>query len=432
MSQSNELNELVVFEDEPLVLDDQDSLSTGLKDCWKILVVDDEPQVHEVTRLALKDFRFEDRCLEIISAYSGQEAQAVLKQHPDTAVLLLEVVMETSQAGLELVKYIRENLHNILVRIILRTGQPGEAPEISIIKGYDINDYKTKTELTQQKLFSTLMTAIRSYRDIVTAEDDRQEIAALNAKLTDFNRTLEASVKARTQELEAKNEQLEQEIQARLKAQQELEAKNEQLEQEIQARLKAQEKLETKNQEAARLNRQLARAANQDGLTKIANRRRFDEYLEQAWKQALRDKKPITLMLCDIDYFKQYNDTYGHLEGDHCLQCVAQAIERVVERPMDLAARYGGEEFVVILPNTHAQGGEVVAQKLTGELEQLAILHQSSLVSNCITLSIGISTLIPTPELTAQALIAATDTALYQAKKAGRAQIVVHHPPLQH
>ncbi|MEO0376151.1 MAG: diguanylate cyclase [Cyanobacteria bacterium P01_A01_bin.17] len=313
---------------------------------------------------------------------------------------------------LELVKYIRENLHNLFVRIILRTGQPGEVPEISIIKGYDINDYRTKTELTQQKLFSTLVTAIRSYRDIITAEDDRREIASLNKKLQDFNRNLEESVKIRTRELEAKNQQLEAEIQARLKTQEKLQAIN--------------QELDLANQELDQLNRQLALAANQDGLTKLANRRRFDEYLEQSWKQALRDQTALTLMLCDIDYFKQYNDTYGHLQGDHCLQVVAQTIDGAIRRPLDLAARYGGEEFAIILPNTNAEGAMAVAEKLRADLDQQALVHESSTASDRITLSIGISTLVPTAELTVPALIAATDTALYQAKKAGRAQIASH------
>jgi diguanylate cyclase (GGDEF)-like protein len=402
------------LQDEVLFLDELENPSDlqNEQGSWKILVVDDERQVHEVTRLALKNFRFEDKPLEIISAYSGQEAQQILDRHPDTAVLLLDVVMETSYAGLDLVKYIRENLHNLFVRIILRTGQPGEVPEISIIKGYDINDYKTKTELTQQKLFSALVTAIRSYRDIVTIEDARHEIAVLNEKLQDFNRTLEETVRARTQELEAKNCELEREVQARLKAQEELQKIN--------------RALDLANKELDLANHQLLSAANQDGLTKIANRRRFDEYFDQIWRQALRDQKVLTLLLCDIDYFKLFNDTYGHIEGDRCLQRVAETLETVIERPMDLAARYGGEEFALILPNTNLQGGRVIAEKLLAEIAQLGIAHTSSPVSDRVTLSIGIAGLLPTPQLTAQSLLSATDIALYEAKKKGRAQIVVN------
>ncbi len=402
------------LQDDLLFLDDPETPSDVPKDegRWKILVVDDERQVHEVTRLALKNFKFEDKPLEIISAYSGQEAQAILTQHPDTAVLLLDVVMETKYAGLDLVKHIRESLNNLFVRIILRTGQPGEAPEISIIKDYDINDYKTKTELTQQKLFSSLVTAIRAYRDIVTVEDARQEIAVLNERLQDFNQALEEKVSLRTQELEQKNCQLETEIQTRLKAQQELQRIN--------------RDLDLANKELDYANHQLRLAVNHDGLTKIANRRRFDEYFEQTWLQALRDQSNLTLILCDIDYFKLFNDTYGHVEGDRCLQQVAETLETVIKRPMDLAARYGGEEFAMILPNTNLQGGLVIAENLLTAIKQLGISHASSPVRDHITLSIGISTLMPTPERTAQTLLTAADIALYEAKQLGRARIVVN------
>ncbi len=402
------------LQDDLLFLDDPETLSDGPKDeeRWKILVVDDERQVHEVTRLALKNFKFEDKPLEIISAYSGQEAQAILTQHPDTAVLLLDVVMETKYAGLDLVKHIRESLNNLFVRIILRTGQPGEAPEISIIKDYDINDYKTKTELTQQKLFSSLVTAIRAYRDIVTVEDARQEIAVLNERLQNFNQALEEKVSLRTQELEQKNCQLETEIQTRLKAQQELQRIN--------------RDLDLANKELDYANHQLRLAVNHDGLTKIANRRRFDEYFEQTWLQALRDQSTLTLILCDIDYFKLFNDTYGHVEGDRCLQQVAETLETVIKRPMDLAARYGGEEFAMILPNTNLQGGLVIAENLLTAIQQLGISHASSPVRDHLTLSIGISTLMPTPERTAQTLLTAADIALYEAKQLGRARIVVN------
>jgi diguanylate cyclase (GGDEF)-like protein len=418
MTQSNDIlnsDDPLELQNELLFLEDQENPENLQKEegRWKILVVDDERQVHEVTRLALKNFRFEDKPLEIISAYSGQEAQVILTQHPDTAVLLLDVVMETKYAGLDLVKHIRENLNNLFVRIILRTGQPGEAPEVSIIKGYDVNDYKTKTELTQQKLFSTLITAIRAYRDIVTVEDARQEIERLNEKLQNFNQTLETTVKIRTQELEAKNHQLELEVLARKKAQEDLERIN--------------RNLDRANKQLDQANHQLLSAANHDSLTKIANRRRFDEYFEQTWKQALREQTTLTLVLCDIDYFKLFNDTYGHVAGDRCLQQVAQTMKCIIDRPMDLAARYGGEEFALILPNTDAQGGEVVAQRLLTELKLLGIFHTSSPISDRVTISIGISALLPTPERTAQTLLTAADIALYEAKRLGRARIMVNN-----
>ena len=120
---------------------------------WKILIVDDEPDVHSMTRLALRDMRYRDRPLELLSAYSAAEGYAMLAEHPDIAIVLLDVVMETDNAGLLLAGRIREELGNQLVRIVLRTGQPGQAPEEEVIVEYDINDYKSKTELTARKLF---------------------------------------------------------------------------------------------------------------------------------------------------------------------------------------------------------------------------------------------------------------------------------------
>jgi response regulator RpfG family c-di-GMP phosphodiesterase len=141
---------------------------------WKILIVDDEPEVHQVTRLVLGNFRFADRPLQLISAYSSSEAETKLREHADTAVVLLDVVMETEQAGLVLVKTIRERLDNQFVRIVLRTGQPGQAPEHEVVAAYDINDYKEKTELTAQKLSTTLYSALRAYRDMRTIEASRR------------------------------------------------------------------------------------------------------------------------------------------------------------------------------------------------------------------------------------------------------------------
>ena len=123
---------------------------------WKILLVDDEPEVHEVTRLVLGNFRFEERPLDIFSAMTAEEARQVLSEHDDIAVILLDVVMESDQAGLALVDHIRNEMGNRNVRIVLRTGQPGQAPEHDVIVRYDINDYKEKTELTAQKLATTI------------------------------------------------------------------------------------------------------------------------------------------------------------------------------------------------------------------------------------------------------------------------------------
>ncbi|MEL7241196.1 MAG: ATP-binding protein [Cyanobacteria bacterium J06573_2] len=161
-------DDILVFEEEET---DNIAENTALDKAWKIIIVDDEPTVHQVTKLALKNLVFDNKPLTFFSGYSAQEAKELIAAHPDTALILLDVVMDVDDAGLKVVKYIREELENKRVRIILRTGQPGEAPEESVIINYDINDYKLKVELTRQKLVTTTIAALRSYRDFTILEE---------------------------------------------------------------------------------------------------------------------------------------------------------------------------------------------------------------------------------------------------------------------
>ncbi|HID98925.1 MAG TPA: response regulator [Thiotrichaceae bacterium] len=178
--------------DEPEAKDDDNSVSE--EEMWKLLIVDDEEDVHQLTRFVLDDYVYQDKKLKLISAYSAEDAKVLLEQNSNIAVILLDVVMETNDAGLKLVEYIRENQQNHFVRIILRTGQAGYAPEKQVILKYDINDYKNKTELTDQKLFTVITASLRAYSDIITIESYRQH--------------LEDKVAERTRELQEKNEAL--------------------------------------------------------------------------------------------------------------------------------------------------------------------------------------------------------------------------------
>lgn len=135
-------------------------------DSWKVMVIDDDESIHTLSSMVLQQFSFMGYGLEVIHGYSGEEARQLLKQHPDTAVMLLDVVMENDQAGLEVVDYVREALGNKRIQIILRTGQPGMAPEEEIVQNYEINDYKDKSELTAQKLYTALITSLRAFRDM--------------------------------------------------------------------------------------------------------------------------------------------------------------------------------------------------------------------------------------------------------------------------
>ncbi|PZO44317.1 MAG: hypothetical protein DCF17_04440 [Shackletoniella antarctica] len=167
-------------------------------------------------------------------------------------------------------------------------------------------------------------------------------------------------------------------------------------------------------------NRQLEHLATHDGLTQLANRRSFDIHLQQEWSRLLRDQAPLSLILCDIDYFKPYNDTYGHPAGDVCLQQVAQALEQVAQRPADLVARYGGEEFTIVLPDTDLAGAEAIARAIQQALAELGLYHGASPLGQHITLSLGIASVIPTAGQKAQTLIDQADAALYTAKQQGR------------
>ncbi|PKN41797.1 MAG: response regulator receiver protein [Deltaproteobacteria bacterium HGW-Deltaproteobacteria-18] len=177
----HELREDIVF-----AAEEDTGASRFERKAWKLLIVDDEEDVHSITRMVLDGFEFEGARLEFLSAYSADEGRQVMAQNPDIAVMLLDVVMETPHAGLDLARQVREELDNQLVRIILRTGQPGQAPERQVIINYDINDYKSKSELTAQKLFTAVTTGIRSYRDLRAIESSRQGLEDIIAASADL------------------------------------------------------------------------------------------------------------------------------------------------------------------------------------------------------------------------------------------------------
>ncbi|MGD1856816.1 MAG: diguanylate cyclase domain-containing protein [Leptolyngbyaceae cyanobacterium] len=171
---------------------------------------------------------------------------------------------------------------------------------------------------------------------------------------------------------------------------------------------------------------ELRELALTDSLTGLANRRQFDDYFKAEWQRLAREQQPLTLILCDIDYFKLYNDYYGHPTGDICLAKVSDVLNRCIRRPADLVARYGGEEFAVVLPNTNTEGGHSVALAIQKQLAQVAIPHFTSSVSKAVTLTMGIATVVPEHQRTSQDLLQAADLALYHAKQQGRDRIYVH------
>ncbi len=191
-------NDLFRFAAEPPV--DNIPVSSS-QQTWKIMLVDDEPSVHQATKVALKFFTFKGRSLSFVSAYSVTEAKRLMAIHSDTVLILLDVIMDTPDAGLKVAKYVREELCNTAVRIVLRTGQPGRIPEESVVVNYDINDYKTKLELTQEKLFTTVVSSIRAYCDLIALFESQAALAQANSELAILNRNLEQRVQERTQAL---------------------------------------------------------------------------------------------------------------------------------------------------------------------------------------------------------------------------------------
>jgi diguanylate cyclase (GGDEF)-like protein len=182
--------------------------------------------------------------------------------------------------------------------------------------------------------------------------------------------------------------------------------------------------LET-SRELAAANRELENLSRQDSLTGIANRRYFDSYLLTEIRRASRDREPLSLILADVDNFKAFNDCYGHQAGDDCLRHVATALKSVGKRPADLAARYGGEEFAIVLPGTTVEGAVDVAKSLVRAIEGMSIPHARSGVSNTVSLSQGIASMIPVHDTKPESIIELADQALYQAKQQGRNRYVI-------
>jgi len=196
-----------------------------------------------------------------------------------------------------------------------------------------------------------------------------------------------------------------------------LEIYNRTLEQKVEERTKLLAETNSKLQQA---NEVLHSISMRDGLTGISNRRHFDETIEREWKRAMRQLRPVSLLLMDIDYFKAYNDKYGHPCGDDCLKKVAEAISENLKRPGDMTARYGGEEFAVLLPDTDGSSAAMVAESILSAIRNLGIIHEGSKVCNHVTISIGIASLIPEKGSIPALLIDSSDRALYQAKHEGR------------
>lgn len=295
--------------------------------------------------------------LNIVRAGSGQEALARLLDH-DFALVLLDVQMPDMD-GFETAELMRGNKRTRHIPIIFVTASHTEHKHI--FRGYDSGavDYLFKP-LDPQMLFCKVRIFLEIHRQRHALQCKTKE---LDARIAELN-LLQA-------ELEEKN-------------------------------------------------RQLQLLSSLDGLTGIPNRRQFDEMLNLEWNRMAREKTPLSLIILDVDHFKLFNDRYGHLAGDCCLCRVAAALAGMMRRPADMVARYGGEEFAAILPGTSAEGAQLVAESMRRTVAELAIEHSDSPVQSVVTVSLGVSTVIPIPGCIPADLIQAADQGLYQAKQEGR------------
>jgi len=240
-----------------------------------------------------------------------------------------------------------------------------------------------------------------------------------------WNRVLRAQVEKRTQALKR-------ELTERQKMEEALNNAREQLEERVRERTAVLEarnrELNTTRIQLQEANAQLLKLVSIDGLTGIANRRHFDEVLAREVRRCLRERQPLSLILCDIDGFKRFNDTYGHARGDDTLKRVAQAVDKTFRRAGDLAARYGGEEFAIVLPGIDARRAWLFADRLRRNIWRLAIPNAVSPVADRVTISAGVATALPDRIYAIEELIHAADTALYRAKGNGRNRVEAHSP----
>ncbi len=444
---------------------------------WPILVVDDDSQVHAMTRVLLRDFAFQGRGFEVIESGSAAEARAILAERPDIPVVLLDVVMETEDAGLTLAHFIRHELGNRQMRIILRTGQPGQAPERDVMLAYDINDYRAKTELTAQKLFTAVVGALRSWTDIDTidrlktslearVEERTRELAEARAFaeslvellpnpvwVTDrdgayrlYNRAFRDFFAIDDDQWHGRNAA---EIpgpalpghhdvsDGALLGGQSLRAEFETQLADAQGRLRTVMVakgaltaatgpatglvgLLTDITERKVLEQELRRLATTDPLTGAANRRHFMQAAQHETDRAGRYGGALSVVMLDIDHFKHVNDSWGHAIGDEVLRRVVHAINLGL-RDIDILGRLGGEEFAVLLPETALDQAVAVAERLRQAIAEIQVPVGDGVTT--VTASMGVAERCR-DDGNVDHLLGRADRALYTAKQAGRDRVL--------
>lgn len=442
---------------------------------WPVLVVDDDPDVHAMTRVLLRDFSFQGRGFEVISAMSGTEARAVLAERADIPVMLLDVVMETPDAGLALVHHVREDLRNRRTAIVLRTGQPGEAPERDVMLAYDINDYRSKTELTAQKLFTSLIGGLRSWIHLTTIEAMtgtlERRVEERTRSLDEARRFAENLVETMPNPVWFKDSdgilrlcnrafralfQIPDEAWQCLPADQVLPSPLARLDGDVDEELRRDGapgiSFETTHQtpdglrtlvvgksqvpgaaggtigvvtditERKQMESRLRLLATTDDLTGCLNRRAFFTAAEQELERAVRYGGAVSVLMVDLDHFKNINDRFGHAVGDRALKAAAAVMAEGL-RDNDALGRLGGEEFAVLLPETALDGAMPVAERLRAAVAALEVPLDGGDILR-LTASLGAAERLP-DESAPDQLLARADCALYRAKAEGRNRVMV-------
>lgn len=338
-----------------------------------IICIDDEPIILESLKLEIKKAIGNDCIIE--TAEGGEEALDLLaelqQENCEVALVLSDYIMPDLK-GDELLKRIHEMSPKTLK--IMLTGQADVEAVGNAVRYAKLYRYLPKP-WESEDLKLTVFEAIHSYLQEKKLEEQNFKLQQMNQELERLTREQAAIIRERTESLEKANQELQ-------------------------------------------------RLAITDSLTKIANRHRFDEYFTEKWEEMRKEKKPLSLIMCDVDFFKSYNDRYGHPEGDNCLFLVATAISNAVKVPESLVARYGGEEFVVVMSNTTLEEAVAVAEAIRREVKELKIVNAQSKISKYVTISLGVSSWVPTAKFSREKMIKETDIALYEAKNLGRDRVI--------
>ncbi|MCP4992970.1 MAG: diguanylate cyclase [Gammaproteobacteria bacterium] len=438
--------------------------TTAEKKPWNIMVVDDDEGIHKITALVLRKYHFQDRATHLIHAYTAKQAWELLKKNPDTALIILDVVMETDKAGLELVGKIRNSLKNNSIRILLRTGQPGRFNEYEIASKYDINQYKEKSVLTTDKLLACITTLLREYSTLLHLHKQKNDLEKSISNLSSIARMFEESgiaalvldshfnivsmnsafseitgydskfILGKTPEClySNKNNQAllhaawnnlldsgswEGELWCATKSGNDI---NIHLSVTIMNRADgAASDIAVQFSNVTQINErrsQLIHWATHDELTSLPNRHLFFYDLDEAIANAERSQSEFALFFIDLDYFKNINDSMGHKYGDQLLKLVSERLHDCI-RKSDTLARVGGDEFAVIIHNfTSIKQVETTAKKINNALARPFNLdnREASIAG-----SVGIA-LYPHDAVEADQLYHLADLAMYQAKHNGR------------